>query len=74
MMPVMTPDRSLAAHCSTLEDPRCALKRRHLFSDIIAINLIYDAVKDLTKDELERRVRKNAAAKDFQKTSIWMME
>lgn len=32
-------------------------------------NLIYDAVKDLTKDELERRVRKNAAAKDFHLTS-----
>jgi len=32
-------------------------------------NLIYDAVKDLTKDELERRVRKNAAAKNFHLTS-----
>ena len=32
-------------------------------------NLIYDAVKDLTEDELERRVRKNAAAKDFHLTS-----
>lgn len=28
-------------------------------------NLIYDAVKDLTKDQLEQIVRKNAAAKNF---------
>ena len=28
-------------------------------------NLIYDAVKDLTKDQLEQTVRKNAAAKNF---------
>lgn len=28
-------------------------------------NLIYDAVKDLTKDELEQTVRKNAAARNF---------
>ena len=28
-------------------------------------NLIYDAVKDMTKDELEQIVRKNAAAKNF---------
>lgn len=27
--------------------------------------LIYDAVKDLTRDELEKTVRKNAAAKHF---------
>ncbi len=27
--------------------------------------LIYDAVKDLTKDEIEQTVRKNAAAKNF---------
>jgi sulfur relay (sulfurtransferase) DsrC/TusE family protein len=32
-------------------------------------NLIYDAVKDLTKDELERRVRTNAAEKHFDLTS-----
>lgn len=28
-------------------------------------NLIYDAVKDLTRDELEQTVRKNAAARNF---------
>ena len=28
-------------------------------------NLIYDAVKDLSKDELEQTVRKNAAARNF---------
>ena len=38
-MPEMTPDRSIVAHFSTLEDPRCALKRRHLLSDMIAIAL-----------------------------------
>ncbi|MDO9221233.1 MAG: hypothetical protein Q7T90_09405 [Thiobacillus sp.] len=30
--------------------------------------LIYDAVKDLTKEELDQRVRKNAAAKNFDLT------
>jgi sulfur relay (sulfurtransferase) DsrC/TusE family protein len=28
-------------------------------------NLIYDAVKDMTRDQLEQTVRKNAAAKNF---------
>lgn len=28
-------------------------------------NLIYDAVKDMTNDELEQTVRKNAAARNF---------
>lgn len=32
-------------------------------------NLLYDAVKDLTKDELGRRVRENAAAQGFHLTS-----
>ncbi|MCK9469441.1 MAG: TusE/DsrC/DsvC family sulfur relay protein [Thiohalomonadaceae bacterium] len=39
-------------------------------SKMAAINeeLIYDAVKDLTKDKLEQTVRKNAAAKNFELT------
>jgi predicted transposase YbfD/YdcC len=32
-----TLDRSLVSHFSTLEDPRCSLKRRHVLSDMIAI-------------------------------------
>ena len=35
-------------------------------------NLIYDAVKDMTKDELEQTVRKNAAAKNFELTDEHM--
>lgn len=31
-------------------------------------DLIYDAVKDLTKDELDQTVRKNSAAKNFDLT------
>jgi len=31
-------------------------------------NLIYDAVKDLTREELDQTVRKNAAAKNFELT------
>jgi hypothetical protein len=31
-------------------------------------DLIYDAVKDLTQDELDQTVRKNAAARNFDLT------
>jgi sulfur relay (sulfurtransferase) DsrC/TusE family protein len=34
--------------------------------------LIYDAVKDLTKDEIEQTVRRNAAAMNFEVTSEHM--
>lgn len=34
--------------------------------------LIYDAVKDLTKDEIDQTVRKNAAAKNFKLTDEHM--
>jgi hypothetical protein len=36
-MPDMTLDRSLMTHFSTLEDPRCTLKRRHKLLDMIVI-------------------------------------
>jgi predicted transposase YbfD/YdcC len=36
-MPEMIVDRSLTRHFATLEDPRCALKRRHNLLDMIVI-------------------------------------
>ncbi|EGV27457.1 hypothetical protein ThidrDRAFT_4730 [Thiorhodococcus drewsii AZ1] len=36
-MPEMPSDRSLLAHFSALEDPRCTIKQRHRLNDMIAI-------------------------------------
>ncbi|SDX64729.1 DDE_Tnp_1-associated [Thiocapsa roseopersicina] len=36
-MPEMILDHSLIRHFSTLEDPRCALKRRHNLLDMIVM-------------------------------------
>ncbi|NEV64061.1 ISAs1 family transposase [Thiorhodococcus minor] len=38
-MPEMTLDRSLMTHFAPLEDPRCALKRRHKLLDMIVITI-----------------------------------